>query len=324
MKIANVEIKGNAILAPMAGVTDASFRNICYDFGSACAVSEMASAVALVHNPKKTLDLIDLSHDNGPCAIQIFGQDPEIMAEAAKMVASYNPLFIDINMGCPVPKIAGNSCGAALMKTPKLCGEIVSAMKKAVNVPVTCKMRKGWDDTSVNAVEVAKICEDNGADAIFLHGRTRAQMYKPFADWKIIEEVKKSVKVPVIGNGDVIDGQSAKKMMYDTGCDAVLVGRAALGNPFIFANINSVFSDREIEVPEPPLSKKIIIIRKHIESMCNLKGEEKAMRESRKHVSWYFHGVKGAAEFRRRAGQLEKLDDLDELLKDVFIKSLEG
>ncbi len=317
MKIGNFETSGKAILAPMAGVTDASYRNVCYGFGSAFTVTEMVSARALIYNYKKTHDILDLSHDKGPCAIQIFGEVPEIMAEAAVIASEQKPIFIDINMGCPVPKIAGNNCGSALMKNPKLCGEIVNAMKKAVNLPITVKIRKGWDSNSVNAVEVAKICEDNGADAIFLHGRTKEQMYKPFADWSIVKEVKQAVSIPVIGNGDVIDGISASKMLSETNCDAVMVGRAALGNPFVFANINAMLGSREIVMPEPPLSKKILVIREHISQMCLLKGEEKAMREARKHIAWYIHGIKGAAEFRKRSGQLTSLKDLDELLFDI-------
>lgn len=323
MKIGNFELTDKAILAPMAGVTDASFRNVCFEFGSAFSVSEMVSAKAMLFNYKKTSSLMDLSHDIGPTAIQIFGEEPEVMAKAAKIAEEMNPIFIDVNMGCPVPKIAGNNCGAALMKNPQLCGEIVSAMKNSVSVPITVKIRKGWDDANVNAVEVAKICEKNGLDAIFIHGRTRAQMYKPYADWNIIKDVKSAVSIPVIGNGDVVDGETAEKMISQTNCDAVMVGRAALGNPFVFANINAKFSSSEINLPEPPLAKKLLVIRKHIESMCVLKGEQKAMREARKHVAWYFHGVKGAASFRKKSGMLETMNDLDELLKEVYIRVIE-
>ncbi len=323
MKIGDINIEGKAVLAPMAGATDAAFRKICAQYGTAFTVTEMASSKAIHFNDKKTHELLNLSEDKRPVGIQLFGDDPQIMAEAAKKILDKNPSFIDINMGCPVPKVAGNNCGSALMKTPKLCGEIVSAIKNAVDIPVTVKMRKGWDDNSINAVEVAGICEEAGAAAVCVHGRTRAQMYKPFADWDIIKKVKQAVKIPVIGNGDVTDAVSAAKMIDETGCDAVMVGRAALGNPWIFAQINACLRDDVRILPAPPLSKKIIVIREHIGLMCELKGEAKAMREARKHVAWYIHGMKGAAQFRNRSGTLLTLDDLDELLKDLFLLNRE-
>ena len=224
-------------------------------------------------------------------------------------------------MGCPVPKIAGNNCGSALMKNPPLCGDIVRAVKAAVDLPVTVKIRKGWDENSVNAVEVAKYCEEAGADAICVHGRTRAQMYEPPADWDIIGAVKRSVSVPVIGNGDVRCVQDAVKMMADTGCDMVMIGRGALGNPWIFREINGYFSAGLRIMPPPSVSERIVVIKRHIDALCAAKGEGRGMREARKHVAWYMHGLRGAAEFRRMAGELTVPADLDRLLERVYIEN---
>ena len=231
MKIGNVEINGYAVLAPMAGVTDRAFRELCVSFGAAYVIGEMVSSKGLVYKNTKTRELLELSDKERPAAVQIFGNEPDVMAEAARIAMEFKPQIIDINMGCPAPKIAMNGCGSALMKNPALCGEIVSAVKKAVDVPVTVKIRKGWDKNSVNAVEVAEICEAAGADAIAIHGRTREQQYMPSADWEIIRQVKKAVKIPVIGNGDVTSAESAAKMMEQTGCDLVMIGRGALARP---------------------------------------------------------------------------------------------
>lgn len=322
MNIGNVKIEGLAALAPMAGVTDKAYRKVCRDFGAAFTVTEMVSSRAVIYNYKKTNELFDIEGEAYPTAIQVFGDDPAIMAEAAKILAEARPAFIDVNMGCPVPKVAGNNCGSALMKTPEKCGEIVYAMSKAIDIPVTVKMRKGWDKDHVNAVEVSKICEEAGAKAITVHGRTREQMYRPYADLSIIKEVKESVKIPVIGNGDVIDANSAVKMLEETGCDMVMVGRGALGKPWVFSEINAALRDDVRIMPEPPLSKRLLTMRKHIEDMCSLKGELRAMRESRKHVAWYIHGLRGAAEFRRVSSELLTLNDLDELIKAIYIENM--
>ena len=322
MNIGNVKIEGLASLAPMAGVTDKAYRKICRDFGAAYTVTEMVSSRAVIYNYKKTNELFDITGEEYPTAIQVFGDDPEIMAEASKIIAEARPAFIDVNMGCPVPKVAGNNCGAALMKTPEKCGEIVYAMTKAIDIPVTVKIRKGWDKDHINAVEVAKICEEAGAKAVCVHGRTKEQMYKPFADLSIIKEVKDSVKIPVIGNGDVVDANSAVKMLEETGCDMVMVGRGALGNPWVFQEINAALRDEVRIMPEPSVTKRMLVMRKHIEDMCNLKGENRAMREARKHVAWYIHGLRGAAEFRRMSSELNTLEDLDNLIKAIVIENM--
>lgn len=309
----------------MAGATDKTYRKICAEFGAAFTVTEMVSSRALMYNYNKTNELTDIKSDIRPVAIQIFGDDPFIMAKAAERVwKELNPDFIDVNMGCPVPKVAGNNCGAALMKKPDLCGSIVAAMKKAVDIPITVKIRKGWDANSVNAVEVAQICEAAGADAITVHGRTRAQMYEPSADWSIIKAVKEAVKVPVIGNGDISGAQSAVNMINETGCDMVMVGRAAMGNPWVFQQINGYLCEETRIMPPPSVPEIILVIRRHIAEMCAEKGEERAMREARKHVAWYLKGMRGAAKFRGRAGQLSTLSELDELLKDVYMSAYMG
>lgn len=322
MKIGNVTINGPAVLAPMAGVADRAFRELCVSFGASYVVSEMVSAKGLEYHNQKTGELMELSGIERPAGIQLFGSDPQTMARAAASAMSCSPDIIDINMGCPAPKVANNGCGSALMKTPELCGRIVEAVKAAVPVPVTVKIRKGWDAESVNAVEVAKICADAGADAIAVHGRTREQMYQPYADWDIIAQVKKAVGVPVIGNGDVDSAQKAAQLLEQTGCDLVMVGRAALGNPWIFSQINAYLTDSCRIIPPPGIHERMLVMAKHIRRICELKGEAHGMREARKHAGWYLHGLKNAAEFRRRAGTLETLAQLDELIKDIILANL--
>ena len=317
MKIGNIEFKGKACLAPMAGTADRAFRELCRGYGAAFCVTEMVSSKGIAFNSKKSAELMEISSEERPCGVQIFGDEPKVMAEAAQFAMQFFPEFIDINMGCPAPKISSNGSGSALMKKPDLCGEIVYALSKAVDIPVTVKIRKGWDEKSVNAVEVAKICENAGASAITVHGRTREQFYQPPADWTIIKKVKESVTIPVIGNGDVTNAEEAGRMIEETNCDMVMVGRAALGNPWIFREINAYFdTDKLIFPPEP--AEKISVMLKHIQKLIEYKGEYIGMREARKHVAWYIKGFKGAAEFRNIAGRLTTFDELIELSKQIY------
>ena len=316
MKIGNTEINGYAALAPMAGVADRAFRELCVGFGAAYVVGEMVSAKGITYNSEKSFELLELSRQERPAAIQLFGYEPDVMAKAADFAMKYSPDIIDINMGCPAPKIACNGSGSALMKNPQLCGEIVRAVSQAVDVPVTVKIRKGWDSSSVNAVEIAVICEQAGAKAVTVHGRTRSQQYAPPVDIDIIRQVKQAVSIPVIGNGDITSAQDAADMYEKTGCDLVMVGRGALGNPWIFREINSLLGADRPSLPVSPAERISVLIR-HIQKLCEYKGEAVGMREARKHAAWYFKGMRDAAALRRKAGTLEKFDDLIELCKSV-------
>lgn len=313
LNIGGVPLKSHAVLAPMAGVSDRAYRELCVRFGAAYCVSEMVSSKALSFNSKKSEELMEISDLERPCGIQIFGDDPKCMADAAKHALENKPDIIDINMGCPAPKISSNGSGSALMKNPRLCGEIVKAVTAVTDIPVTVKIRKGWDDDSVNAVEVAKICESAGAAAITVHGRTRQQYYKPPVDYDIIRAVRESVSVPVIANGDIDSAERAKEVMDITGCDLVMIGRATLGNPWIFSQINSYLENPNVRIHTPDLEERLGVMIEHIGKMVEYKGEHMAMLQARKLVVGYFKGIKGAAALRNEAGKIKTLDDLYEL-----------
>lgn len=313
LNIGGVPLKSHAVLAPMAGVSDRAYRELCVRFGAAYCVSEMVSSKALSFNSKKSEELMEISDLERPCGIQIFGDDPKCMADAARHALENKPDIIDINMGCPAPKISSNGSGSALMKNPRLCGEIVKAVTAVTDIPITVKIRKGWDDDSVNAVEVAKICESAGAAAITVHGRTRQQYYKPPVDYDIIKAVRESVSVPVIANGDIDSAKRAKEVMDITGCDLVMVGRATLGNPWIFSQINAYLENPNVKIHTPDLEERLGVMIEHIGKMVEYKGEHMAMLQARKLVVGYFKGMKGAAALRNEAGKIKTLDDLYEL-----------
>lgn len=313
LNIGGVPLKSHAVLAPMAGVSDRAYRELCVRFGAAYCVSEMVSSKALSFNSKKSEELMEISDLERPCGIQIFGDDPKCMADAAKHALENKPDIIDINMGCPAPKISSNGSGSALMKNPRLCGEIVKAVTAVTDIPVTVKIRKGWDDDSVNAVEVAKICESAGAAAITVHGRTRQQYYKPPVDYDIIRAVRESVSVPVIANGDIDSAERAKEVMDITGCDLVMIGRATLGNPWVFSQINAYLENPNVKIHTPDLEERLGVMIEHISKMVEYKGEHMAMLQARKLVVGYFKGMKGAAALRNEAGKIKTLDDLYEL-----------
>ena len=317
-QIGSVKLPSKALLAPMAGVTDRAYRELCMSMGAGFCVSEMVSSKALSFGSKKSEELMDISSQERPCGIQIFGDDPSCMAEAAEAAMRHNPDIIDINMGCPAPKISGNGSGSALMKDPELCGRITDAVVKAVSVPVTVKIRKGWDDDMINAPEVAIICEQAGASAITVHGRTRKQFYKPPVDYDIIRQVKQSVSIPVIANGDVDSAQKAKQVLDYTGCDFVMIGRASLGNPWLFTQINTYLDNPGAVLYFPTIEEKLNTMVAQVAKMVEYKGEYIALRQARKLASGYFKGIRGAASLRNDAGKIETLDDLIRLKNKVL------
>lgn len=312
MKIGNLEIENNIFLAPMAGITDMAFRVICKEFGAGLVYTEMVSSKGLYYNDEKTKLLTQIDNNERPVAVQIFGSDADIMASTAEKVSEYADI-IDINMGCPAPKVVKNDDGSRLMLHPELIDEITQKVVQSVKVPVTIKIRKGWDSEHVNAVQIAQIAEKNGISAIAVHGRTRDQFYSGIADLDIIKEVKEAVKIPVIGNGDIVDYESANKMFDYTKCNAIMIGRGSIGNPWIFKNILSKSEEK------PSLREVYDVIEKHYNLLCKLKGEYVAVREMRKHISYYIKGVPGATELRRRINESTSKEDVLEMLKEYLV-----
>lgn len=316
IKIGNIIIDKTAVLAPMAGVADRAYRQICKEYGASYVISEMVSSKGICYSDKKTHNLLTVTKEEYPMAIQLFGDDPEFMAKATLSALTYNPQIIDINMGCPVPKIAGNGSGSALMRTPELAYEIVCAVVEASTVPVTVKIRKGWDDDNINAVSFAQLMEKAGASAITVHGRTKLQMYKPPVDLDIIKAVKQAVSIPVIGNGGINNAVDVKEMYDYTGCDLVMIGQATYGKPYIFEQVKHYLQTGEL-LAEPTLEEKLNIMLRHIEMIVAYKTEKIGMREARKHAAWYIKGSNNAARFRNLCGKLETLDDLRELIANI-------
>ncbi|NLB35875.1 MAG: tRNA dihydrouridine synthase DusB [Clostridiales bacterium] len=320
MKIGNVNINGYAALAPMAGVADRVFRELCVEFGAAYVVGEMASAKGISMADKKSKELLSLSPKERPAAVQIFGDDPQIMAQAALRALEFEPDIIDINMGCPAPKVAGNGGGCALMKRPELAQKIVEECAKALSLPVTVKIRSGWNASSINAIDLARRAEAAGAAAVTVHGRTREQMYSPPVNIDIIRQVKQAISIPVIGNGDIVDGKTAKAMLDLTGSDLVMVGRGALGRPWVFTQINAYLKDGTV-LKEPAIETRMSVMLRHMKKLCEYKGEYIGMREARKHAAWYMKGIRGAASYRQEICSLEEYQQLEELAHKVIANS---
>lgn len=316
MKIGNLTLDNPYILAPMAGVSDMPFRLLCSEQGAGMVCMEMVSAKAIMHNNKNTEALMEIHPEEAPASLQLFGSDPDIISEMAKKIEDRPFAILDINMGCPVPKVVDNHEGSALMKDPLLVGRIVEKTAGAISKPVTVKIRKGFDEEHVNAVEIARIAQESGAAAVTVHGRTRKQFYDGEADWDIIAAVKDALSIPVIGNGDVTSPEAAERMMKETGCDGVAIGRAARGNPFIFKDMLDYFSTGNY-CGKPDWNSLKDTIRRHLELEIECKGEYIAVREMRKHVAWYTAGYPGSAAIRRRVNELESLEAFHEFLDTI-------
>ena len=312
-KIGNVEIKGKLVLGPMAGVTDLPFRMLCKEQGADLIYTEMVSAKGIMYNNKNTIPLLEVREEERPVALQLFGSDPKILGDMAHKIEDRNFDIIDINMGCPVPKIVNNGEGSALMDNPKLIGEIVKSVVESTNKPVTIKFRKCFKKDVLNAVEIAQIAQENGASAVAVHPRSRGQYYSGKADWNVITDVKKAVSIPVIGNGDVFTPEDAERMLKETGCDAIMLARGVRGNPWLFSQIKHYLSTGE-HLPKPDRNELIEMILRHARMQIEFKGEYMGIREMRKHVAWYTTGYNNAARLRNYVNQVENYDDLAKLL----------
>lgn len=315
-EIGGVKIEKTAALAPMASVADRAYRLMAKEYGAAYVVGEMASCKGLCYNDRKTAELLSVLPEERPMAVQLFGAEPEFMAAAVKIAEKFSPDIIDINSGCPMPKIVSGGAGSALMKTPKLFGELVRAAVDAASVPVTVKIRSGWDENSINAVEMAKIAEENGAAAVAVHGRTRSQLYSGRADWDVIRAVKQAVKIPVIGNGDVSTPELCREMYEYTSCDLVMVGRGSYGRPWLFRQIREYLETGSYS-PDPSPDEKLEIMRRHIGLIVADKGEKVGMKEARRPASWYLKGMQGAAHFRNLCSELTTLEQLERLIEQI-------
>lgn len=315
--IGSVQLPGRVILGPMAGVSDLPFRLLCHEQGAALVCMEMVSAKAICYHNRGTEELMQTIPEEGKVSLQLFSHEPEFLAQALDMIADRSFDLLDINMGCPVPKIVNNGEGSALMKNPKLIEELVKAAVSHCSRPVTVKIRKGFDDDHVNAVECALAAQEGGASAVAVHGRTRTQMYSGRADWDIIEQVAAALRIPVIGNGDVTDGPSARRMLDETGCDAVMVARGAQGNPWVFREIEAYLKTGQ-EIERPHRAEIIRMIRRHAQLQREFKGEYRGIREMRGHISWYFSGFPGAAKLRRKVNELNSFEELEAMLSEEF------
>jgi nifR3 family TIM-barrel protein len=315
LQIGNVTVKGNLVLGPMAGVTDLPFRLLCKELGADYIYTEMVSAKAIIYNNKNTEALMEVREEERPVALQLFGSDPQIMAEASRRIEHRNFDVLDINMGCPVPKVVNNGEGSALMKTPELAGEIIHQVTRAIKKPVTVKIRRGFGKEEETAVEMAKIAEQNGAAAVAVHGRTREQYYSGKADWEIIRKVKEAVSIPVIGNGDIFLPKDAKSMMEQTGCDGIMLARGARGNPWIFRQIKAYLDDGTI-IEKPSVDELIDSMLRHANLQLTLKGEFTGIREMRKHVAWYTTGYPKSSKLRNRVNEIENMESLVTLLEE--------
>lgn len=320
MRIGDIETYNNIFLAPMAGITDIAFRRICKSFGCGLVYTEMVSAKGMYYKSENTAVLTQIDEEERPVAVQIFGSNPDIMAYAAKQLEKDGADIIDINMGCPTPKIVNNGDGCALMKKPDLVGKIIAAVVEGVKIPVTVKIRKGWDEGNANAIEIASIAQENGAKAITVHGRTREQFYSGKADWEIIRKVKKEVTIPVIGNGDIFTPQDAKNMMEETGCDGVMIGRGAQGNPWIFERTIEYLKSGAI-LPEPSVKEKVNMILEHMDKLIELKGEYVGIKEMRKHIVWYLKGLPNSSRLKNQVFNITQRGKIEKLLREYMNSS---